>query len=86
MLAALSVRLAVLRLLTTIKFAFFDEPTMNLDEGKRVNLADQIQKLHDLNQLFIISHDDTFQAASDHIIHFEKDQENRTKVKSGTMK
>ncbi|HEX8476403.1 MAG TPA: SMC family ATPase [Pyrinomonadaceae bacterium] len=66
--AALSVRLALLKQLSDIRIAFFDEPTINMDSERRQNLARQIGQVRDFDQLFVISHDDTFEEAVDHIV------------------
>ncbi len=66
--AALAVRLALLKELSDIRIAFFDEPTTNMDEERRRNLAEQIRRIKDLNQLFVISHDDTFEGFTDQFI------------------
>lgn len=71
--AALAVRLALLREVTGIDIAFFDEPTANLDEQRRNNLAEQILNVKGFSQLFVISHDDTFEQDTDHIIHVTKE-------------
>jgi DNA repair protein SbcC/Rad50 len=60
MAAALSVRLALLKELSEINLAFFDEPTTNMDDERRRNLAQQIGRIKDFQQLFVISHDDSF--------------------------
>ncbi len=70
--AALSVRLALLRDLLRIDTAFLDEPTQNLDATRRENLAEQIQRLTGFSQLFVISHDDTFERLLQSVIHVEK--------------
>jgi exonuclease SbcC len=70
--AALSVRLALLRDLLRIDTAFLDEPTQNLDATRRENLAEQIQRLSGFSQLFVISHDDTFERLLQSVIHVEK--------------
>jgi exonuclease SbcC len=70
--AALSVRLALLKELSDIRVAFFDEPTTNMDDERRRNLAEQIGRIKDLNQLFIISHDDTFESFTDQLIELKK--------------
>ncbi|UYP44661.1 DNA double-strand break repair Rad50 ATPase [Candidatus Lokiarchaeum ossiferum] len=80
MAVALAIRLAILRILTSIDFAFFDEPTTNLDTIKRQNLAKCIQNVRGFRQLFVISHDDTFEENADHVIRFEKDESETTKV------
>ena len=80
MAVALSIRLAILKVLTSFDFAFFDEPTTNLDENKRTNLAQCIERIKGFKQLFIISHDDTFEENSDHVIKFVKNEKEETTV------
>jgi exonuclease SbcC len=60
--AALSVKLALLKELSDLRIAFFDEPTANLDEQRRQRLAEEISRITDFDQLFIISHDDAFES------------------------
>jgi DNA repair protein SbcC/Rad50 len=71
--AALSVRLALLKELSEIRVAFFDEPTTNMDEERRRNLAQQIGRIKDFNQLFVISHDDAFEGFTDRIVNVGND-------------
>ncbi len=68
MAAALSVRLALLKELSEVNIAFFDEPTANMDEERRRNLAQQIGRIKDFHQLFVISHDDSFEGYTDQVI------------------
>ncbi len=68
MAAALSVRLAWLKQLTDIRIAFFDEPTTNLDAERRENLAMHISRITHFDQLFVVSHDETFDNFVDHVI------------------
>src|SRR5215471_12012978 len=68
MAAALSVRMALLKELSEMRIAFFDEPTTNMDEERRRNLAEQIGRIKDFDQLFVISHDDSFEGFTDQII------------------
>ena len=70
--AALAVRLALLREISDVSVAFFDEPTTNLDENRREALAQQILSIQGFRQLFVISHDDTFEQATDNLIRVEK--------------
>jgi exonuclease SbcC len=70
--AALAVRLALLRSLSRLDIAFFDEPTQNMDGERRGNLAEQIRRVHGFDQLIVISHDDTFEQGLDSVIHVEK--------------
>lgn len=73
MAAALAVRLALLKEVSGIDIAFFDEPTSNLDDTRRENLAEQILAVGGFTQLFVVSHDDTFERATDHIVRIAKD-------------
>ncbi|MEP6925382.1 MAG: SMC family ATPase [Pyrinomonadaceae bacterium] len=68
MAAALSIRLSLLTQLSDVRIAFFDEPTTNLDRERRERLAQQIGQIRNFNQLFVISHDDTFESDVDHQI------------------
>ena len=70
--AALAVRLAMLQEMSDIAVAFFDEPTTNLDDARRDALARQIVGVRGLQQLFIISHDDSFEQATEKLIRVEK--------------
>jgi exonuclease SbcC len=70
--AALSVRLALLKKLSTLNIAFFDEPTQNMDGLRRTNLADQIRRVRGFDQLFVISHDDTFEQGLDNLVRLSK--------------
>ncbi len=73
MAAALAVRLALLRETSTLDIAFFDEPTANLDSERRANLARQILNVKGFSQLFVISHDDTFEQDTDHVVRVWKE-------------
>ena len=76
MAAALSVRLALLKQLTDIRIAFFDEPTTNMDAERRENLAMQLgQLIRHFDQLFVISHDDTFEGYVDNIVTVERGED-----------
>jgi exonuclease SbcC len=72
MAAALAVRLALLKQLSDIRIAFFDEPTANMDAARRENLALQMSNIKHFDQLFVISHDDTFEGYVDNVISVEK--------------
>jgi exonuclease SbcC len=72
MAAALSVRLALLKQLSDIRIAFFDEPTTNMDAERRENFAMQISRIGYFDQLFVISHDDTFESYVDNVVTIEK--------------
>ncbi len=75
MAAALSIRLALLTQLSDIRLAFFDEPTVNMDAERRERLAQQIGQVKHFDQLFVISHDDTFGENVDHIVHVKRKDE-----------
>ena len=71
MAAALSVRLALLKQLSVVRLAFFDEPTTNMDAARRERLAEQISHITErktFDQLFVISHDDTFEGYVDNVV------------------
>jgi len=74
MVAALSVRLALLKQLSDIRVAFFDEPTVNMDVERRERLAQQIGQVRDFDQLFVISHDDTFEQTVDHVVAVAREE------------
>ena len=73
MAAALAVRLALLREMSDIRIAFFDEPTAHLDDERRENLAAQISQIKGFHQLFVISHDDTFEGTTHHVLRISKE-------------
>lgn len=72
MVAALAVRLALLKVLGQLDVAFFDEPTTNMDAQRRQRLAEAITNLHSFEQLFVISHDNTFEQVTENVIRVER--------------
>lgn len=72
MAAALAIRLAILQEMSDITIAFFDEPTTNLDDTRRSSLARQVLEIRGFQQLFIISHDDSFEQATENLIRVQK--------------
>jgi exonuclease SbcC len=40
-----------------------------LDQERRTNLGDQVQRLQGFDQLVVISHDDTFDGLFGHVVH-----------------
>jgi exonuclease SbcC len=82
--AALAVRLALLKTLAKLDVAFFDEPTQNMDELRRGNLAEQIRRVRGFNQLIVISHDDTFEQGLDSVIYLQK-RDGETVVSDGDL-
>jgi DNA repair protein SbcC/Rad50 len=75
MCAALAVRLALLKVLADINIAFFDEPTTNMDRPRRIQLAEAIANIRTFRQLFVISHDDTFEQVTENVIFVTRDVE-----------
>ncbi|MEB3163868.1 MAG: SMC family ATPase, partial [Prochlorothrix sp.] len=73
MAAALAVRLALLKVLAELDIAFFDEPTTNMDRDRREQLAEALGNLRTFRQLFIISHDDTFENLTENVIRVERE-------------
>jgi len=71
MAAALSARLSLLKNISELGIAFFDEPTQNLDKERRENLADALSNISGFTQLFVISHDDTFDQKVQNSIRLE---------------
>ena len=71
--AAMAVRLAMLRELLRIDMAFLDEPTQNLDLERRENLAEQIRRIRGFSQIIVVSHDDTFERLLQSVVHVEKE-------------
>ncbi|ASC73144.1 putative DNA double-strand break repair Rad50 ATPase [Halomicronema hongdechloris C2206] len=72
MCAALAVRLALLKVLADIDVAFFDEPTTNMDRARRESLAEAIARIKSFRQLFVISHDDTFEKVTENLVLVER--------------
>jgi DNA repair protein SbcC/Rad50 len=73
MCAALAVRLALLKVLADVDVAFFDEPTTNMDRQRRLQLAEAIGNIKTFRQLFVISHDDTFEQVTENVILVERE-------------
>lgn len=82
MTAALAVRMALMNSLSKVRLGIFDEPTINMDTERKDNFAHAISALtNNFNQLFIISHDDTFDAITERIIVVEKTEEDGSIIK-----
>ncbi len=69
--ASLSIIMALLRRLSSVRFLFLDEPTSNLDSERRSQLASNLRNLGGLEQIFVVSHDDTFEEHLDHVVRLE---------------
>ena len=80
--AALALRLALLRETSAIDAAFFDEPTAHLDAERREGLAEKMMQVRGFSQIFVISHDDTFEQVAQSTIRIVKD-ENGSRVEGG---
>ena len=65
---------ASLRLLELIyePLILADEPTANLDDVRRQALAQQIMNVKGFRQLFVISHDDTFEQATQNLVRVKR--------------
>jgi exonuclease SbcC len=74
MCAAIAVRLALLKVLSSASIAFFDEPTQNMDEVRRKNLASQISKIEGFRQIFVITHDDSFEEVVENAVKLIRDE------------
>jgi len=72
MCAALALRLALMNQVSAMDIAFFDEPTAHLDPERREGLADRIMQVKGFSQMFVISHDDTFERAAQSYIRIAK--------------
>ncbi|MFA5216850.1 AAA family ATPase [Sulfuricurvum sp.] len=75
--AAISVRLALLKSISGIDIAIFDEPTINLDSERRGTLAEMIRNVKGFNQLFVVSHDNAFDNIIENVVHIKR-IDNRT--------
>jgi len=85
--AVIAFRLAMLQAINS-PFAFFDEPTSNLDEDRRQRLAEAFRVLNAsenrwYRQMFLVSHDESFLDISGNVIELELDSDNQTRVLPG---
>lgn len=70
---AIAIRLSMLKHIAGVDIYFLDEPTINLDVQRREKVAEVISEAaSNLSQLFVISHDDTFDEITQSIIKIEK--------------
>jgi exonuclease SbcC len=70
--ATISIRLGLQEFVGGPGIFILDEPTIYLDAERCENLAKQIMSIHGLDQIIVISHDDTFDAHTDQHIRVEK--------------
>ncbi len=84
MTAAIAIRMALLSQMTSnLRLLFLDEPTANMDDARRNQLAEQITRLEGLNQLFVITHDDAFERSAHHVLQvFKNNDVSRVEIKS----
>lgn len=70
---ALSMRMAMAIFFSKAKFALFDEPTVNLDVERRNALSESLPELlNDMEQVIVVTHDDTFKEMTEKIIVLKK--------------
>ena len=68
---------------SNLRILFLDEPTANMDDARRNQLAEQITHMDGLNQLFVITHDDAFERAAHHVLQvFKHDDVSMVETKS----
>jgi DNA repair protein SbcC/Rad50 len=74
MAASIAIRLALLLHMSdsNIRWLFLDEPTANMDDKRRDALADRITRLDQLDQIFVITHDDAFDRDTHHLVQITK--------------
>ena len=71
---ALALRAAMVEVLTDAHFVIFDEPTINLDTAARHSLAGAFRSIFGkIEQAFIITHDNSFEAMADNEIRFTRE-------------
>jgi exonuclease SbcC len=75
--ACLSIRLALQEVVGGLGLFILDEPTVHLDEERRSNLASQIGAIKGLNQVIVISHDDTFHSHTRQQITIQRGSDGR---------
>ena len=78
--ACLAVRLAMQETLSGLGLFILDEPTIHLDEERCDSLAQQIGGIKGLNQVIVISHDDTFHAYTQQQITIRKDPSSHASI------
>ncbi len=76
MIVALSIRAALNEVFSHSRFVIFDEPTISLDEERRRALSEYLPKLFEnMEQVIIITHDETFREMAERVIFIEKEGE-----------
>jgi exonuclease SbcC len=72
---ALAMTLAMIQEFSGLRFAVFDEPTYAVDGESRQKLADaivEVQKASGLDQMIVVSHDDSFEGKIEHVVMLGK--------------
>lgn len=65
---AIAIRTALAQFLTNANFAIFDEPTINLDKDRKELLSRSLNTmLENLEQVLVVTHDDTFKEMAEAI-------------------
>ncbi len=73
MVVALCLRAALNEMFSTSKFVIFDEPTVNLDAERKRALSEYLPKLFkDMEQVIVITHDESFREMAEKIVFIEK--------------
>ncbi len=73
MVVALCLRAALNEMFSTSKFVIFDEPTVNLDAERKRALSEYLPKLFkDMEQVIVITHDESFKEMAEKVIFVEK--------------
>ncbi|MBD3404664.1 MAG: AAA family ATPase [Candidatus Lokiarchaeota archaeon] len=72
--AGLSVRLGFARALATSDLLLLDEPTAYLDDQRRAELVETLNRITPARQILIVTHDDEFERVAQKVIHVRKDE------------
>lgn len=81
--AAIAMQLALVKEFSKVGICAFDEPTYGLDVESRRMLADAIAAVYKecrFDQLFVVSHDETFDDKVEHVIHLKYSPTKGTEV------
>ncbi|TXT55427.1 MAG: hypothetical protein BAJATHORv1_40340 [Candidatus Thorarchaeota archaeon] len=72
--AGLSVRLGFARALASSDLLLLDEPTAYLDDQRRAELVETLNRITPARQILIVTHDDEFERVAQKVIHVRKDE------------
>ncbi len=73
-LAGLSVRLGFARALASSDLLILDEPTAFLDDQRRAELVETLNRVSPAKQIIIVTHDDEFERIAQRVLYVEKDE------------